>query len=50
MFQYNYSSFGFPDSRKERDISGRTVLHLYDSFYQQCSKLDSLTTLGLKNK
>jgi hypothetical protein len=26
------------------------VLHLYDSFHQKCSKLGTVTTLGLKNK
>jgi hypothetical protein len=38
----------------EKSIKGQgtsvAVLHLYDSFHQKCSKLGTVTTLGLKNK
>jgi hypothetical protein len=32
------------------DGTSVAVLHLYDSFHQKCSKLGTVTTLGLKNK
>jgi hypothetical protein len=42
------------DISSEVDLKGDgtsvAVLHLYDSFYQKCSKLGTVTTLGLKNK
>jgi hypothetical protein len=32
------------------DGTSVAVLHLYDSFHQKCSKLGTVTTLGLKRK
>jgi hypothetical protein len=32
------------------DRTSVAVLHLYDSFHQKCSKLGTVTSLGLKNK
>jgi hypothetical protein len=32
------------------DGTSVAVLHLYDSFQKKCSKLGTVTTLGLKNK
>jgi hypothetical protein len=43
-------SSGYEVTNTKGDGTSVAVLHLYDSFHQKCSKLGTVTTLGLKNK